>query len=555
MINKSICEEGCSLPSSSNELEILLKQVLREVKELSTTTEAKLLCHDGKIAEMCKYIKDNLSNSIRCLLDSMELSGELDNIISEALVKITNNNIINVTQYGIEPNKTYSNNLDEIIDSIPAGSTLYFPKGSYTFNTDKPVITINKPITILGDGEDSTIIQNVGSGNIINIKLETSEKRFVYIEKLTLDCVNSTGCCVEVLSAENYYLAQFRMKYVKTVNGLYGFYLKGVTNDNLFISSFESCTFWNGFYADKLGDTIKITNCQFAFDGGIYINQVAGASSLEFTNNNVTCTNGFIIEGATAPLIECNIFEFTRPTNNNYGYVEIVPTTENRQYEYNIISNTFSYGANFDNYNKPLVYVGKVGKTNILYNMIGVRSGNYSVVLSNLSNTTKFDSTFGVSYESDSISYGLINNGNNNEIIGHYVDGELVSGITANKVYEKYTTKKSVNGKLELLNTNPVFAASSGATTIKHAEYIDEYHIVNEKVVGAITEHGLLSLDLLVGGLTNHIRIKFMQGGLPTEDLKLGDVYINKTPNTTYPYLFYYYNGNTFKGVGELKDI
>ena len=78
---KNICEEGCSLPSSSNEIEILIRQLKREVSKLINETEAKLLLHDGKIAEMCKYIKNNLSNSIRELLDSMVVSGELDEII------------------------------------------------------------------------------------------------------------------------------------------------------------------------------------------------------------------------------------------------------------------------------------------------------------------------------------------------------------------------------------------------------------------------------------------------------------------------------------------
>lgn len=548
------CVEGCSLPSTPNDLKVLVMQLKREVTEIVKNHEKDFLKHDGKIAEMCKYIKDNLSNSLRCLLDSMKLSGELDDIITEALLNMSRNNIINVTEFGIFPG-VYSVNLNSVINSVPEGSTLYFPKGTYIFNTDTPVITINKPITILGDGEDTTIIQNKGKGNIINIKLETEEKRFVYIEKLTLDEVNTTGKCVEVLSEEGYYLAQFRMNHVKTVNGENGFYLDGKTGDNLFISAFEHCTFWNGFYANKLGDTIKITNCQFAFDGGIFINQVAGASSLEFTNNNVTCTNGFIIESATAPLIEGNIFEFTRKTNNENGYVEVVPTSSNRQYEYNLISNTFSYGANFTDYNKPLLYIGKIGKSNILYNMIGVKDGNYSVVLSNLSNTIKFDNTFGVGYDTETISYGLKNEGNNHEIIGHYIDGEFIGGITTSKYCEKFTNKKVSSGQLEFINANPIFSSNSGAVLINHANYVDEFHSKDSKVVGAITEEGILPLNLLIGGLTNNLRIKFMQGGLPTTDLKAGDVYINKSPNTSFPYLFYFYNGSAFKGVGELHDI
>ena len=45
--------EGCSLPSTPNDLKIIVNQLKREVEELSKTTEAKLLCHDGKLAEMC----------------------------------------------------------------------------------------------------------------------------------------------------------------------------------------------------------------------------------------------------------------------------------------------------------------------------------------------------------------------------------------------------------------------------------------------------------------------------------------------------------------------
>ena len=44
----------------------------------------------GKIAELCKYIKDNLSNSIRCLLDTMLQNGELDEIIKECLLSVYN---------------------------------------------------------------------------------------------------------------------------------------------------------------------------------------------------------------------------------------------------------------------------------------------------------------------------------------------------------------------------------------------------------------------------------------------------------------------------------
>lgn len=48
MINKNECVEGCDIPSTPNDIKILLTQIKREIKTLATTTEAKLLRHDRK---------------------------------------------------------------------------------------------------------------------------------------------------------------------------------------------------------------------------------------------------------------------------------------------------------------------------------------------------------------------------------------------------------------------------------------------------------------------------------------------------------------------------
>ena len=67
----NICEEIGGLPSSSNEIKVLIFQLKRETEKLMKDTTATILIHDGKIAELCKYIKDNLGNSLRCMLDTM----------------------------------------------------------------------------------------------------------------------------------------------------------------------------------------------------------------------------------------------------------------------------------------------------------------------------------------------------------------------------------------------------------------------------------------------------------------------------------------------------
>lgn len=83
--NSDKCCGGCNLQSSDNTEEVLIKRLIREVKELMNTTQAKLLCQDKKIAETCTYIKNNLSNYIRDLIDSMDQSGELDEIIESVI--------------------------------------------------------------------------------------------------------------------------------------------------------------------------------------------------------------------------------------------------------------------------------------------------------------------------------------------------------------------------------------------------------------------------------------------------------------------------------------
>ena len=48
MSDYKTCVEGCEIPSKPTELEILVRQLKKDVKKLMNDTEAKLLCHDRK---------------------------------------------------------------------------------------------------------------------------------------------------------------------------------------------------------------------------------------------------------------------------------------------------------------------------------------------------------------------------------------------------------------------------------------------------------------------------------------------------------------------------
>lgn len=97
----------CSLHSEDNQTDILLAQLKREVEKLQTDTTARLLLQDGKIAETCVYIKNNLSNELRILLDALQNSGELDDIITTTILSS-----IEILQSQVEykrlPSETYA---------------------------------------------------------------------------------------------------------------------------------------------------------------------------------------------------------------------------------------------------------------------------------------------------------------------------------------------------------------------------------------------------------------------------------------------------------------
>lgn len=161
----------CDLNVDSNELEILLRQIKKQIKDLTNTTTAKLLMQDGKIAETCVYIKENLSNEIRSLLDTMESNGELDSIITNAI------NLV----------------LGDLQDQIN-NNVIYFGKEIYTekfhdnaSNTDYYVTHIPKT-----DSKNNTIKLKVGIAND-NKNMDTLESTLDFAHRKNATLVVNAG--------------------------------------------------------------------------------------------------------------------------------------------------------------------------------------------------------------------------------------------------------------------------------------------------------------------------------------------------------------------------
>lgn len=70
----------CETPNTTN---ILVKQLNREVEKLAKSTSLAMLQQNDKIADAYTYLRENLNNSIRELIDNMKVSNELAEIITE----------------------------------------------------------------------------------------------------------------------------------------------------------------------------------------------------------------------------------------------------------------------------------------------------------------------------------------------------------------------------------------------------------------------------------------------------------------------------------------
>lgn len=152
---------------SDNINEILIKKLKNEVERLMETTTATLLKQDGKIASLCLYIKDNLSNSIKDLVSSMKLSGEFDKIITESVLSKLDNvdrntkHIVSVKTFGAVGNGLNDDTfaIQTAIDyaNNQEGRKVFIPKGVYL---------IKEPIVLNGcslEGEPGNIFNGKGS--------------------------------------------------------------------------------------------------------------------------------------------------------------------------------------------------------------------------------------------------------------------------------------------------------------------------------------------------------------------------------------------------------
>lgn len=170
--------KACSLVSGDNSDDVIHKELQRQICELMNTTTAKMLVFEGKLSELCKYIKDNLSNTLREMLSDMKHTGELDELITSTI----NSNLADLmrkTEDVVTPKMfgavgdSITDDTDSIQKALDYASTngkcVYIPAGQYRV-TDS--LTLKDTINLYGDGQStqethkSTILFDVGDRNI-----------------------------------------------------------------------------------------------------------------------------------------------------------------------------------------------------------------------------------------------------------------------------------------------------------------------------------------------------------------------------------------------------
>jgi len=284
----------CNLDTSSNEIEVLIRQLRREVEELMKSTTARLLLQDSKIADTCVYIKENLSGEIRNLLDTMLATGELDQIITDTVIYslgILKSMFINVKEYGAKGDGVTDDSraIQLTIDENP-DKTIFIPDGTYRICEP---IRVNTQQKLTGISMNDTILKyDLKDGNLIDIQGNSH----IDIENMSL--IHSFE--IEQVGAPNT---------AKAINGISSPYTR---YKNLIIKGFDyaiDCGI-NSWCVDL--DNVSVQSCNYGLSANGEFNNCS-ISKLRATY----CDNGAFIGSGRTVSIKDSQFEL-----NNIGIIK-----------------------------------------------------------------------------------------------------------------------------------------------------------------------------------------------------------------------------------------
>lgn len=292
--------------------DLLIGEIKKQVEELCKTSVAKFLMYDEKVSDLCSYIKNNLSNSIMCLIMDMKLSGELDEIINDVVL-----NTIKGLEFKVH-------DIEKII------------------NDDK--VDFKKHITV-----DELIIDE--DYRVYDLKGVTVKKLIINAIGVTIKNANVLDCSVKTGSRNN------TIKNITFENQTQCIEFE----DNTWAFNFVDCGFIGSGSGiafncgvNNTNTTLILTNCYFynfvdvvQSNGGMVLSIIGGwgdniKNVIHFTENAVTeiVINGYDFERVET-CVKCDKFIY-----GNLFINGIIGVTDNAVVDFN--SGSVNLIANFN---------------------------------------------------------------------------------------------------------------------------------------------------------------------------------------------------------------
>lgn len=219
-----------------------INEIVKSFNALAEEKWEKIHEQDGKIRSATLYMKDNLINSIYELFEILKNNGELDHIVTEAVLKDLNNLItklessVSVKEFGAIGNG-YADDTRAIQKALNTSKTIILPKGTYLVNS---TITIPPETILKGSGRDTIIKMKKATGDDIN----------------SIILLSGDHCSIEDLSLDG----------SDVVNGIafkehtYHFNVKNVLIRNCLKGLYDYQSLWMGQF-----NNIHCVNCEVGF--------------------------------------------------------------------------------------------------------------------------------------------------------------------------------------------------------------------------------------------------------------------------------------------------
>lgn len=284
----SDCFTACEgLNKPNNKYDVLIANLHNEIIELCKTSTAKFLFYDKKVAELCTYIKANLSNAIQCLISDMQLSGELDKIINEVVLNAITTLEIDVADLknktvGIVTPQMFGGHGDGICDdteainkAIKTGKPVMIPNGTYSVTNISDI----ENLTLFGMSKESTkiiISGNIGFSNIAKVNVEGItfiSKNADYSTLFKNDNSAMTGT-IKNCRFENFENVVLMPSYGNSLTVENCYFKNGVNGIELNYA--HNCHIKNNIFWQQTGNSLKLSR---------------GTGST-VANNNIVATNG-----------------------------------------------------------------------------------------------------------------------------------------------------------------------------------------------------------------------------------------------------------------------